>query len=148
LDPTSLTDPDGMRKLFGDPTALLGVIRSPEQQALLPGLEALVAAIVGYVDHAMDQLAHRLLGDAGRLTEALRRRRVQAGEADHFVERLLGLELTQAAYDRGAAFVAGVIERAGTDGLARLWEQPETLPTPAEIDAPGLWLARIEFVGR
>jgi putative hydrolase len=146
FDPASLSDPEGMRKLFGDPTALLGVIRSPEQQAILPGLEALIAAIVGYVDHTMDQLAHRLLGDAGRLTEALRRRRVEAGEADHFVERLLGLELTQAAYDRGSAFVDGVVERAGAEGLARLWEQPDTLPTPAEIDAPGLWLARIEFI--
>lgn len=146
VDPTSLGDAEGLRKLFGDPTALLGVIRSPEQQALLPRLEALVAAIVGYGDHVMDVLAGRLLGSAGRLTEALRRRRVEAGDADRFVERLLGLELTQAAYDRGAAFVDGIVERAGEDGLARLWEQPETLPTPAEIDAPGLWLARIEFV--
>jgi len=146
LDLTSLSDVEGMRKLFGDPAVLLGVIRSPEQQAMLPGLEALIAAIVGYVDHVIDQLAHRLLGSAGRLTEALRRRRVEAGDADRFVERLLGLEIGQDAYDRGAAFVSGVVERAGAAGLARLWERDETLPTAAEIDAPGLWLARIEFV--
>lgn len=148
LDISSMSDLEGMRSLFGDPTVLLGVIRSPEQQAMLPSLEALVAVIVGYVDHVIDQLAHRLLGSAGRLTEALRRRRVEAGDADRFVERMLGLELTQAAYDRGGAFVAGVVERAGDDGLARLWEQPETLPTPAEIAAPGLWLARVEFIDR
>ena len=41
--------------------------------------------------------------------------------------------------------MAGVVERAGEDGLARLWEAERTLPTPAEIDAPGLWLARIEL---
>ncbi|MGD9749480.1 MAG: zinc-dependent metalloprotease [Acidimicrobiia bacterium] len=147
FDPMSaMGDPQGLQKLFGDPTALLGMIRSPAQQALLPQIEALVAAIVGYADHCMDQLAHRLLGSAGRLTEALRRRRVEAGEADRFVERLLGLELTQATYDRGAAFVDGVVERAGAAGLARLWERDETLPTIAEIGAPGLWLARIEFI--
>jgi putative hydrolase len=146
LDPSSLTDPDGMRKLFSDPAVLLGVIRSPEQETLLPAIEALVAAAVGYVDHVIDELAHRLLGSAGRLTEALRRRRVEAAAADRFVEQLLGLELTQATYDRGSAFVDGVLERSGEDALARLWERDETLPTPAEIDAPGLWLARIEFI--
>ena len=55
------------------------------------------------------------------LTEALRRRRVEAADADRFVERLFGLELTQDRYDRGAAFVAGVVERAGEEGLERLW---------------------------
>ena len=32
-------------------------------------------------------------------------------------EQLLGLELTQARYDRGAAFVDGIVERAGREGL-------------------------------
>jgi uncharacterized protein (DUF2342 family) len=46
---------------------------------------------------------------------------------------------------RGRSFVGGVVERAGANGLARLWESPTTLPTPAEVDAPGLWLARLEY---
>ena len=61
------------------------------------------------------------------------------------MERLLGLELTQAHFDRGAAFIAGVIERAGRPGLDRLWDSAETLPTPNEVDAPGLWLARLDL---
>jgi uncharacterized protein (DUF2342 family) len=75
----------------------------------------------------------------------VRRRRVEADPSDRFVERLFGLELTQVAYDRGNGFVAGVVERAGDEGLARLWESDRTLPTPAELDAPGLWLARIDL---
>jgi uncharacterized protein (DUF2342 family) len=55
------------------------------------------------------------------------------------------VELGQAQYDRGTAFVRGVLERAGEDGLVRLWRSERELPTPAEIDAPGLWLARIEL---
>ena len=35
--------------------------------------------------------------------------------------------------------------RAGPAGLNRLWEAERMLPTPAELDAPGLWLARIEL---
>jgi putative hydrolase len=141
-DPSSM---NGLQSLFGDPQVLLGAIQSPAQRELLPGFEALVAAIVGYVDHVVDIAGQNLLTDHGMLAEAVRRRRVEAAPSDNFVERLFGLELTQAAYDRGNAFVAGVVERAGEDGLARLWEAERTLPTPAEIDAPGLWLARIEL---
>ncbi|MBN2624995.1 MAG: zinc-dependent metalloprotease [Acidimicrobiales bacterium] len=135
----------GLQQALGEPGALLGAIQSDEQRALLPRLEALVAVVVGVVDHAMDEVGAKLISSYGMLTEALRRRRVEAGEADRFVERLLGLELTQAVYDRGAAFVEGVIERAGPDGLARLWESEAMLPSPPEVDAPGLWLARIDL---
>jgi uncharacterized protein (DUF2342 family) len=93
----------------------------------------------------MDQVGAKLIGSYGMLTEALRRRRVETTDADRFVERLLGLELTQAVYDRGAAFVDGVVERAGEAGLARLWEGERMLPSPPEVEAPGLWLARIDL---
>lgn len=142
-DPSSLGDMQ--QSLFGDPEVLLGAIQSPTQRELLPRLDALVTTVVGYVDHLMDRLGPGLVGDHAMISEALRRRRVEAHQGDRFVERLLGLELTQAGYDRGAAFVAGVVERAGHDGLSRLWESERTLPTPAEVDAPGLWLARIDL---
>ncbi|HEY8525424.1 MAG TPA: zinc-dependent metalloprotease [Acidimicrobiales bacterium] len=135
----------GLQKLMGEPGALLGAIQSDEQRALLPQLEATVAVVVGVVDYVMDQVGNKLITSYGMLTEALRRRRVETSEADRFVERLLGLELTQATYDKGAAFVDGVIERAGPEGLARLWEGERMLPSPPEVEAPGLWLARIEL---
>ena len=141
-DPSELAD---LQKLLGDPETLLGAIQSPGQRALLPRLEALVAVIVGFVDQSMDQIGAGLISSYGMVTEAVRRRRVEEDQSNRFVERLFGLELTQAQYDRGNAFVTGVVERAGPRGLARLWEAERFLPTPAEVDAPGLWLARIEL---
>ncbi|HET6664267.1 MAG TPA: zinc-dependent metalloprotease [Acidimicrobiales bacterium] len=135
----------GLQQVLGEPGVLLGAIQSDEQRALLPQLDALVAVVVGVVDHVMDDVGAKLISSYGMLTEALRRRRVETAEADRFVERLLGLELAQATYDRGARFVAGVIERAGAEGLARLWESERMLPSPPEVDAPGLWLARIDL---
>jgi uncharacterized protein (DUF2342 family) len=41
--------------------------------------------------------------------------------------------------------VAGVVQRAGEESLTRLWEPVRNLPTPAEVDAPGLWLERIDL---
>ena len=147
FDPLS-AGPEGFAELqtmLGSPDAILGAVRSPAQEALLPQLTALVAAITGYVDHTMDRIGAELIGSYDRLSEALRRHRVEASESDRFVERLLGLELDQTQYERGAAFAAGVVERAGTEGLQRLFSHLDNLPTPAEVDAAGLWLARIDL---
>jgi len=141
-DPSALAN---LQEVMGSPEVILGAITSPEQDALRPQLEALVATVVGVVDHVLDIVGGELIPSYRMLTEALRRRRVEAAEADRFVERLFGLELTQDTYDRGSAFVAGVLERSGDDGLRRLWTSAEMLPTPPEVDAPGLWLARIDL---
>ena len=134
-----------LQEMFGDPMALLGSMRSSEQEALLPEINALVAVIVGYIDHIMDQVGTSLIPSYSMLTEACRRRRVTSSGSDRFVGRLLGLELDQDLYDRGRAFIDGVVERAGADALTALWESVEALPTPTEITAPGLWLSRQEI---
>jgi putative hydrolase len=134
-----------MQQVFGDPELLLGAIRTPAQEALLPRLDALVAVVIGFVDHTVDSIAERLLSSGSLVAEAVRRRRVEADTADRFVEKLLGVTVTQAQVDRGNRFAAGVVERAGNEGLTRLWGSAKVLPTPAEVDAPGLWLARIDL---
>ena len=75
----------------------------------------------------------------------MQRHHVERGEAERFIEQLLGLRLDREHYERGEAFCRGVIERAGMEGLNRLWESRAMLPTPNELDAPGLWLARIDL---
>jgi putative hydrolase len=142
LEPFDLA---GMQAAMEDPGALLASMQSPAQDALRPAIDALVAAIAGYVDHQMDRVGRRLIGSYGPLTEALRRRRLEVGGDDQYVGRLFGLELGREQYERGNAFVTGVLERAGEDGLGRLWQSARELPTPAEINAPGLWLARIDL---
>ena len=142
VDPNDL---NSLQQALGDPSALLGAFQSPEQRALLPRLEALVAVVSGYVDHVMDTVGSTLIGSYSMLTEALHRRRVEAGGADRFVEHLFGLELGRDQYERGTSFIGGVVERAGVEALPRLWNSERELPTPAEVDAPGLWLARIDL---
>ena len=142
IDPT---DQSSWENVFGDPEALLGSMESDVQRRLRPGLEALTSTIEGYVDYTLDEVGGRLIGSYGSLAEALRRRRVEANKGDRFVEKLFGLELSQKQYDRGEAFVRGVVEREGPAGLARLWSSERTLPTPNEVDAPGLWWERINL---
>ncbi|CAB4565911.1 MAG: zinc-dependent metalloprotease [Actinomycetes bacterium] len=135
-----------LQRAFSDPEVLLGAVRSPEQIEMAPVLDAATAAIVGYVDYMVDAVAARLIGgDALRIAEAVRRRRIEAGAEDVFIERLLGLQVTPALVQRGKNFVVGVVDRAGESVLDRLFAGATSLPTPAELDAPGLWLARIEL---
>jgi putative hydrolase len=143
-----MTNPESMGELeglMGDPEALMGVVQSDAQRAMLPEISALLSAIVGYVDHMMDTIGSTLIPSYSMISEALRRRRVTADPTDRFLQRMLGLELDQGCYARGRAFVDGVIERGGDDAIARLWHSARELPTPNEIVAPGLWLARIEI---
>ncbi len=144
LQIASPSDLAGLQDLLSDPEVILGAVGSPSDSVAGRNLAASVAVVVGWVDHQMDKIGQRLIGSYAQITEAQRRRRVTADAADRFVERILGLELTQAQYDRGAAFIDGVVERAGPDALERLFTA-EHLPTPNEVDAPGLWLARIDL---
>ena len=140
------TDPAAMmQKLLGDPALLLGNERSIKQQALAPKLDAIICAIICYVDHVVDTVANRILGNGAQISEAFRRRRVESSSQDQYVERLFGIYLTDDQIDRGDKFIAGVIERVGETGLTRLWARDGNLPTPNEIAAPGLWIERINL---
>lgn len=139
---------EAMQRLAGEPDILLAAMQSDEQLALVSEIDSIVAAIEGYVDHVLDRIGARLIPEYERITEALRRRRVEAGPANRFVERLFGLGLSQATFDRGSTFAEGVVARAGDAALDQLWSVPEHLPTPPELNAPGLWLARVGIEAR
>lgn len=141
-----MSDPSQMPAALTDPSAILSAIQTPEQAQILAQLNALVAAFVGYVDHVVETIAPTLSGMAPAIAEATRRRRVEESEGSRLVERLFGIELAQSQFDRGQAFVKGILERVEDSAeLEKLWISERELPTPNEIEAPGLWLARIEL---
>ena len=145
IDEVDPSDPTSFRAALGDPESLVAAVQTPAQAGVVAHLEALAAVMEGWVAHVVDGVGGRLLGSWPALQEAVRRRRAEATWGDRYVARLLGLGLRQPAYERGRRFVAGVLERAGEEGLARLWASARELPTPSEVDAPGLWLARIDL---
>lgn len=135
---------EAIGRIFSDPTTLLGAVRSPEQERLAPRVDSVVAVTTGLVDRAVDDATSSVLGSTSRVAEAVRRRRAEASVEERFVEGLLGLRLSRDLVATGAEFVDGVVERAGREGLAPLLADARNVPTPNELVAPGLWLARIE----
>lgn len=135
---------ESLQEAFGDPTLLLGAVQSDRQRALQPTLDAGIAMVIGCTDWIVDAVAVRMIGgDALSIAESIRTRRQETSADDVFVERLLGVRVGPDQVARGKAFVQGVVDRVGDSGIGLLLGPTSSLPTPAEIDAPGLWLARV-----
>jgi putative hydrolase len=146
FDPSDLSSFEALGNLAG-PDVLLGAMRTERQGPLLAELQRYVSVLEGYTDVVVESLGARMVTSHGRVDEALRRHRLERGDATGFVDRLLGLELDRSHYDAGVAFCRGVVERSdGTlEQLNRLWTDESMVPTEAELGAPGLWLARIDL---
>ena len=138
-------DLESLQGMFGDPEALFGELLTPESRRSSDQLTALAVVIDAYADHIASLVGQKLVGSHSQLAEAWYRRRIERGKGEEAAGALFGLDLDQTEVDRGRSFVSGVVERAGEDGLARLWTSERNLPTPAEVDAPGLWLERISL---
>ncbi|HVW31924.1 MAG TPA: zinc-dependent metalloprotease, partial [Acidimicrobiia bacterium] len=147
LGSIDLSDPSSFEGAMLDPDALLGAMQSPEQMAVLERFQLTTAVLETYADTVVERLAEPLLPSLPTIREAMRRHRVERSEADRFIQRLLGLDPSRRLHDQAATFCRGVAERAGDGALDRLLEAESMLPTPAELEAPGLWLARIELFG-
>jgi uncharacterized protein (DUF2342 family) len=59
------------------------------------------------------------------------------------VQRAIGIDLKYQQYSLGEQFVVAVEQRAGMDGVNRVWDRPENLPTPQELRDPDAWLRRV-----
>ncbi|WP_419933369.1 zinc-dependent metalloprotease [Candidatus Poriferisodalis sp.] len=129
-----------LQRIFGNPELLLGIARDESHN--ISQLETLISVLTAYIDHVVAKAGPRLIGSFDALSEAVRRRQITEG-AD-YADRLLGVRLSVEARDRGEDFVSGVVMRTGSEGLARLFE-PAGIPTPSELVAPGLWLARLDL---
>lgn len=142
IDPS---DPSSVEALAAHPREILGAMQSPAQSAVQEQLRVFATVIEGYADTVVAQVTDRLVPTSAQIHEAFTRHRVDRGEAGLFIDALLGVDLEREDYERGRHFCDGVIERAGFDGLNRLWTDEAMVPTPSELEAPGLWLARIDL---
>jgi uncharacterized protein (DUF2342 family) len=138
-------EPEALQHLLADPEALLADLLTPGARATSARLPAVATALGAYADHLTVTVAKVTTGNEAALSEAWYRYRVEDAKAYPAAGALFGLDLGREQVDRGTAFVRGVIERAGEGGLAQLVASAKALPTPAEIDAPGLWLERISL---
>jgi uncharacterized protein (DUF2342 family) len=103
-------------------------------------LDAAMTAVEGYAELLMDGAFDEEYAD---LREKMEARRQGGDPLSRLVRRMLGLGLKRRQYERGKAFFEAVAARRGIEGATVVWDRPENLPTDAELDDPGQWLARV-----
>jgi coenzyme F420 biosynthesis associated uncharacterized protein len=122
---------------------LAALVQTREQRALMARIQAAMAVIEGYSEHVMDEIARNTIPDHERLRSAMDARRRSRSAPQRIVERLLGFDIKLRQYELGKRFCDAVAESAGIEGLNRVWESPEALPTTEELEAPETWLERL-----
>ena len=127
-------NPHSMQQLMGG--AMFETEDTPDQQAVLRRLEALLALVEGWVDTVVNDVASTRLGGGDALREAFRRRRASGGPAEQTFATLVGLELRPRKLREAATFWAATASRVGSSGRDELWQHPDLLPNSDDLDDP------------
>ncbi len=122
---------------------LLRLTLGEDRWRLVERMQAAMSLIEGHAEHTMDVVGVEFLPSLGRLRSAMNRRRRDRGLPWRVLEKLMGLELKMRQYEMGRRFCDEVVRDGGPEMLARAWGGPESLPSPAELEQPALWLARM-----
>ncbi|MDZ8172166.1 zinc-dependent metalloprotease [Microbacterium xanthum] len=121
--------------------------RTEAQEAALTRLENLLATIEGWVDVVTEDAVTRL-PSAGRIAEAVRRRRAVGGPAERALGSLVGLELRPRRMREAAAMWRAVTDAVGAGARDSLWDYPDLMPGADDIDDPAGLVARLEARAR
>jgi coenzyme F420 biosynthesis associated uncharacterized protein len=124
-------------------TGLTDLIATPEQRAQLAEVTAVMSLLEGHADVVMDEVGPQVIPSVAQIRSRFNERRKGVGAFDRVLRRLLGLEAKMRQYRDGAVFVRSVVDQVGMDGFNRVWESPDTLPKPTEIETPSTWVARV-----
>ncbi|MPZ94097.1 MAG: hydrolase [Propionibacteriales bacterium] len=131
LDPSNL---EAMQE------ALSGGLFVPEeteaQRAALQRLETALALVEGWVDDVVGQATRDRMPAAGKLQEAVRRRRAAGGPAEQTFASLVGLELRPRRLRDAAALWGALRSVKDLDARDAVWAHPDLLPTSADLDDP------------
>ncbi len=121
-----------MERLMGD-----------EQRRLFRETQAVMSLLEGFSEYVMDEVGRDLVPDVETISKRFHERRERRTPFERAILRLTGMDLKLEQYKKGERFVRAVAEARGPAALRKLWEGPETLPRPGEVEEPALWLARV-----
>jgi putative hydrolase len=113
-----------------------------EQQATLLKLETALALIEGWIEEVTTAATIAHLPQAMALREMLRRRRGAGGPAEQAFQSLVGLDLRPRRSREAAKLFSHVYTAGGVPGRDAVWDHPDLLPGPADLDDPAGYLAR------
>jgi coenzyme F420 biosynthesis associated uncharacterized protein len=114
------------------------------QRETFDQMQATMSVIEGYSDFVMHNVGRSLVPQYEHLKNRMARSRAHRPPLETAVFRLTGLDVKLEQYRLGERFADAVARRQGMEGLNRVWERPENLPTLEEVRDPGIWMMRME----
>jgi len=135
-----MTDPARLQEALGDQN-LFTPTPSGETAKAAERVTSLLGLIEAHVDIATRNAGTRA-GDVAPIAAAFAGRASSATRGGELLESFIGLDRT-AGRAPAHAFVDAVEHRAGWTVLNRMWEEPDAVPTAAEIEDPHAWIARV-----
>ncbi|BBU23835.1 zinc-dependent metalloprotease [Mycobacterium xenopi] len=141
FNPASLTDPSAVEQLLNE-----GVFEpraTPEQTQALERLETLLALIDGWVQTVVTAALGDRIPGAAAISETLRRRRATGGPAEQTFATLVGLELRPRKLREAAVLWERLTQAVGMDKRDGVWQHPDLLPEPADLDEPAAFIDRV-----
>lgn len=124
-----------------DERGLLGLFGSPEQNAIVDRVQALMSLLEGHGHVVMDRVGAERLRSQDRMSRVLKGRRHDKRTAAFF--RLTGLEMKMKQYKQGEKFVLAVEREAGWETVKIAFRGVSSLPDLHEIENPSTWLRRV-----
>jgi len=138
-----MLDPESLAQALQDPDRLIQAARTPLSTDAMQRLQAFMTLSEGYATFVMDGVGARVLTDHPRLKEVMERRKRSTSPGEALFERLLGLELKRRQYEEGVNFCRYVAAMRDIDSLNKVWDNPDSLPTTAELAEPDGWIKRV-----
>jgi putative hydrolase len=131
LDPTNMA---GIQEALSG--GLFEPEQTPEQEAALQRLETALALVEGWVDDVVGQATQDRMPHAGRLQEAVRRRRAAGGPAEDTFAALVGLELRPRRLRDATTLWGALRSSQGPHARDHVWSHPDLMPTATDLDDP------------
>lgn len=122
---------------------LIPIADTERYRRALTDLRSFLAIFEGYAEHAAAAVKPQLLGEGGRIDEAMTRWRATPTEGKQMLAGVLGIERDRALESAGQTFCAAVVELKGIAALNAVWAAPDNLPNLAEIKDPFAWMERV-----
>lgn len=119
------------------------LLASEDQKLVLDDIQALMAIVEGHGNFVMDHVGERVIPSFRRMRQVFERRREQASYLQRIFNNVIGLDMKLRQYEMGQTFCNEIVAAEGLGALARLWTDPEGLPTLSELREPRTWLKRV-----
>ena len=138
-----MSNPEAVQEAFEG--GMFSPQRTEDQELAVQRIEGLLALIEGWVSVVTED-ATRNLPKAPQLTEIMARRRIDGGPSEQVFETLVGLEIRPRLVREAQQVWRWYESSHGFEARDGLWDTPETLPTPDELEDFAAYDARMNEI--